>query len=57
MNNQEIVVFFDKFFNIALKDYIQDPLVHAEWAYFQSMMNSNNLDRDRVNMYLSVLKT
>lgn len=56
MDNQEIVNCFNKFFNIALKEYIHDPLIHAEWAYFQSMMSSNNLDRDRVSMYLSVLK-
>ena len=56
MNNQEIAICFNRFFNTALKDYIHDPLVHAEWAYFQSMMASATLDRDRVNMYLSVLK-
>lgn len=56
MNNQEIAAFFDKFFTIALKDYINDPLVHAEWSYFQSMMSSNTLEKDRVSMYLSVLK-
>lgn len=53
--NKELTAFFDRFFTIALKDHIKDPLVQAEWAYFQSMMANSTLDKERINMYLSVL--
>lgn len=54
--NREIAGLFDKFYSIALKDHIKDPILHSEWQYFQSMLSSSNFERDRVKMYLNILE-
>lgn len=54
--NKEIAGLFDKFYQIALKDHIKDPLLHSEWTYFQSMLSNSNFERDRVKMYLNILE-
>ena len=54
--NREIADFFDKFYQIALKDHIKDPLLHSEWSYFQSMLSNPNFERDRIKMYLNILQ-
>lgn len=53
--NKEMAALFDKFYSITLKDQIHDPLLHSEWVYFQSMMASDNFERDRITMYLTIL--
>ena len=40
--NREIAGLFDKFYQIALKDHITDPLLNSEWNYFTSMLSSSN---------------
>ena len=54
--NREITALFDKFYQVALKDHINDPLLHSEWSYFQSMLSNSNFDRERVVMYLNILE-
>ena len=51
----EIISYFSRFYHIAIKPHIDNPIVHSEWVYFTSMLNNTTLEKDRIELYLSIL--
>ena len=51
----EIISYFSRFYSIVIKPLIDNPLLHSEWVYFVSMLNNNTLEKDRIELYLSIL--
>lgn len=54
---QEACEFFNRFYLITLKEHISDPVLHSEWNYFLSMFKTNSLEKERIELYLSILQT
>lgn len=51
----ELCDYFNLFYQTVLREHIHDAIVHSEWLYFLSMLRSNALDKERIELYLGIL--
>jgi len=55
--NIEAVEYFQKFYSATLEKHIHDPHIKAEWNYFCKIVKEQPFDRERIDLYLNVLKS
>lgn len=51
----DVVEYVTRFYTLALKEHITDPLVHSEWTYFLSMLKAPVFEKERMELYLGIL--
>jgi hypothetical protein len=52
---QEISEYFNRFYQTILKEHINDAIIHSEWTYFLSMFKNAALEKERIELYLTIL--
>ena len=53
---EDVVDYFDRFYQATIKEQLNNPIVNSEWSYFSSMLRAQPFDHDRVELYLTILQ-